>query len=82
VRTDGTHGGIRCGFYKVAADGGVRVLNTEEWRPRLGGSTTSYHHPIYYPMVDGRMFLRQQDGVYCWDARAKAGEGSRGNSAE
>jgi outer membrane protein assembly factor BamB len=73
VRRDGTHGGISCGFFKVAPDGAVRALNAEEWRPAPGGGTTSYHHPIYYPMVDGRMFLRQQDGVYCWDLRAKRG---------
>lgn len=70
VRVDGTHGGISCGFYKVSPDGGVKSLTGEgEWSPPVGGGTTSYHHPIYYPMVDGRMFLRQYDGIYCWDLR-------------
>jgi outer membrane protein assembly factor BamB len=67
VRIDGTHGGIGCGWYKVSGDGAVRLLG--EWSPPVGGGTTSYHHPIFYPMVDGRMFLRQYDGVYCWDLR-------------
>jgi len=71
VRADGTHGGIRCGFYKIAADGSVVALTAEEWNPPFGGGTTSYHHPIFYPLVDGRIFLRQQDGIYCWDVRAK-----------
>jgi len=71
VRTDGTHGGIRCGFYKISAAGSVVALTAEEWNPPFGGGTTSYHHPIFYPLVDGRIFLRQQDGIYCWDVRAK-----------
>jgi len=71
VREDGTHGGIRCGFYKVGADGSVVSFTAEPWKPPFGGGTTSYHHPIFYPLVDGRIFLRQQDGIYCWDVRAK-----------
>jgi outer membrane protein assembly factor BamB len=74
VRRDGTHGAIETCFYKVAADGAVTNLTPErDWRPPFGGATTSYHHPIMYPMVAGRMFLRQYDGIYCWDLRAAAG---------
>ncbi len=69
VREDGTHGGISCGFYKFAADGSVVAFTAEAWKPPFGGGTTSYHHPIFYPLVDGRIFLRQQDGIYCWDVR-------------
>lgn len=70
VRRDGTHGNMEFGFYKIAADGSVRGLNPDKpWIPPIGGTTTSYHHPIFYPLVDGRMFLRQENGVYCWDVR-------------
>lgn len=69
VRRDGTHGHIACGFYKVAPDGDVRSLTESGWSPPVGGHTTSYHHPLFYAMVDGRMFLRQYDGIYCWDLR-------------
>jgi outer membrane protein assembly factor BamB len=70
VRRDGTHGNMECGFYKVADDGSVRSLAGEgSWTPPIGGTTTSYHHPIFYPMVDGRVFFRQENGVYCWDLR-------------
>ena len=70
VRRDGTHGNMECGFYKIGEDGSVRSLNPNSpWVPPVGGTTTSYHHPIFYPMVDGRIFLRQENGVYCWDAR-------------
>ena len=70
VRRDGTHGNMECGLYKVAEDGTVRSLTGEAaWVPPIGGTTTSYHHPIFYPAVDGRIFFRQENGVYCWDLR-------------
>jgi hypothetical protein len=25
------------------------------------------YHPIHYPLVDGRMFMRRYDGIYCYD---------------
>ena len=39
------------------------------WAPPIGGGTTSYHHPLTYPLIDGRMYVRQRDGGYCWDMR-------------
>ncbi|GDY13524.1 hypothetical protein LBMAG53_24020 [Planctomycetota bacterium] len=69
VRVDGSLGGIPCGFYEIAADGSVVALNAEEWHPPFGGGTTSDHHPIFYPLVEGRIFMRQQDGIYRWDVR-------------
>lgn len=78
VRRDGTHGNIQTTFYRFSDDGKIACLNPDEpWTPHLGGTTTSYHHPIMYPLVDGRMFLRQYNGVYCWDLRHKAAAGSR-----
>jgi len=72
VRRDGTHGNLAGGFYKSTDDGRVRCLTGEgSWIPPVGGTTTSYHHPIYYPLVDGRIFFRQENGVYCWDLRRK-----------
>ena len=33
--------------------------------------TTSYNsQPIVYPIVDGRLFIRGGDGVYCYDLRS------------
>jgi len=76
VRIDGTHGRIRSGWYKIADDGSIKLLNkTDEegqvldWHPP-GAETTSYHNPLYYPAVDGRIFIRQEDGIYCYDLRA------------
>lgn len=70
VRQDGTHGDhAQFGFYKVHEDGTVRALTETDWKPPVGGATSSYHHPIFYPAVDGRVFLRQENGIYCWDLR-------------
>lgn len=72
VRQDGTHGEhAQFGFYKVAADGSVRSFIETDWKPPIGGATSSYHHPIFYPAADGRVFLRQENGIYCWDLRKK-----------
>ncbi len=72
VRRDGTHGNMECAFYKIGEDGSVRRLTGDKaWVPPIGGTTTSYHHPLFYPMVDGRIFFRQENGVYCWDLRVK-----------
>jgi len=77
VRRDGTHGGISCFFYHIDANGQAELItdyNEEknrfrEWHPWIGGGSTSYHHPVYYPIIDGRIFLRQRYGIYCWDMR-------------
>jgi outer membrane protein assembly factor BamB len=69
ARVDGTHGGIQCGFYKVSPEGRITTLTEKPWSPPVGDQTTSYHHPIFYPMAAGRLFMRQGDGIYCWDLR-------------
>jgi outer membrane protein assembly factor BamB len=31
---------------------------------------TAYaNHPVGYPLVDGRLFVRGHDGLYCYDLR-------------
>ncbi len=72
VRRDGTHGDIQFTFYRVADDGSVTNLNPEnQWRPPYGPGTTSYHHALMDPLIDGRVFIRQAGGVYCWDLRRR-----------
>jgi outer membrane protein assembly factor BamB len=40
-----------------------------EWS-QLHPQTTAYHHkPMMWPVVEGRMFMRGYDGVYCFDLR-------------
>ncbi len=70
VRVDGTHGGTQFFTYAIGDDG--RIAKTAPWEPADEGgraATTSYHHPIHYPLVDGRMFMRRYDGIYCYDLR-------------
>jgi outer membrane protein assembly factor BamB len=39
------------------------------WRP-WNTTTTAYNsQPIIYPVVDGRLFIRGGDGIYCYDLR-------------
>ncbi len=69
VRSDGTHGHVDVFFYRVTPSGEMVHLTEERaFRPR-GGGTSSYHHPIHYPLADGRVFLRMADGIYCYDLR-------------
>jgi outer membrane protein assembly factor BamB len=69
VRVDGTHGHSAFHFYRVAADGVITPLTAAAAFTPLGGGTSSRHHPIYYPLGDGRLFLRMADGIYCYDTR-------------
>jgi len=78
VRVDGTHGRIRSGWYHIGDDGSISLLNKVDpdrgvidWHPP-GPETTSYHNPLYYAIVDGRLFMRQENGVYCYDLRVSA----------
>jgi outer membrane protein assembly factor BamB len=68
VRVDGTHGSIQFGAYQVDAEGKMRALEPATWGPP-GPHTTSYHHPLLYPLAEGRMWVRQADGIYCYDLR-------------
>lgn len=71
TRIDGTHGGNAFVFYEVSPSG--KIVTKTPWAPpQYGGQThtTSYHHPIMYALADGRMYLRQYDGIYCYDLRA------------
>jgi hypothetical protein len=83
TRIDGSHGSIHCGFFWIGDDG--KIVRSAAWRHGRGWlddvnegrtvavradlHTTSYHHPLYYPMADGRLFVRGGDGIYCWDLR-------------
>ncbi len=71
VRRDGTHGQIEIALYRIGPDGKISTLTPpgQSWRPPYGGGTTSYHHALMYPLLAGRIYLRQADGVYCWDMR-------------
>ncbi|MFP4053345.1 MAG: hypothetical protein ACLFV7_05710 [Phycisphaerae bacterium] len=71
VRRDGTHGDIQIALYRLREQGQITKVTPGEtmWRPSFGGTTSSYHHMLMYPLLDGRIYLRQKQGVFCWDMR-------------
>ncbi|MCC5789987.1 MAG: PQQ-binding-like beta-propeller repeat protein [Opitutales bacterium] len=69
VQDDMTHGNIRLYLYKVNADGKIHPINPTEELPLTTAGTGSYHHPVMQPVVDGRIFIRQRDGIHAYDLR-------------
>jgi outer membrane protein assembly factor BamB len=61
---DSQHG--LTGFYGLSAAGKLAPL----WHPPHP-HTTTYHVPMSHAWVDGRLFVRGGDGVYCYDLRTK-----------
>lgn len=41
-----------------------------QWRPPHTWTTAYANQPIIYPLVDGRLFVRGLDAIYCYDLRA------------
>jgi outer membrane protein assembly factor BamB len=41
-----------------------------QWRPPHSWTTAYANQPIVYPLVDGRLFVRGLDAIYCYDLRA------------
>ena len=60
-------------FPSAQADGatkhavGVKI----PWRPPHTWTTAYANQPINYPVVDGRLFVRGLDAIYCYDLRAR-----------
>lgn len=40
-----------------------------QWLPPHSWTTAYANQPINYPLVDGRLFVRGLDAVYCYDLR-------------
>lgn len=61
---EGQHGTARLGFLD-------RQLNSlgSLWLPTNTDTTAYNSQPIVYPIVDGRLFVRGGDGIYCYDLR-------------
>jgi len=43
-----------------------------QWRPPHTWTTAYANQPIVYPLVDGRLFVRGLDAIYCYDLRARS----------
>jgi outer membrane protein assembly factor BamB len=81
LQPEGRHGGQS--FIMMDADPrNFRVLGTgtaertnhpgaAQWVPPHPHDTAYANHPVMYPVVDGRLFVRGGDGLYCYDLRAR-----------
>lgn len=81
LQPEGRHG--TQSFVMVNADPkDLRILGTGDttrgphpisglWFPPHTHTTAYANQPIVYPVVDGRIFIRGGDGVYCYDLRAR-----------
>jgi outer membrane protein assembly factor BamB len=59
-------------FPSSQADGASNVAAGAgyQWRPPHTWTTAYANQPINYPLVDGRLFVRGLDAIYCYDLRA------------
>jgi outer membrane protein assembly factor BamB len=64
---DGKHGVTDLRMIDVSGEKLV-ALDASWWSPP-NPNTTSYHTFMTYPIVDGRLFVRGGDAVYCYDLR-------------
>jgi outer membrane protein assembly factor BamB len=66
---DGSHGRSDMGVDDLAPDA---FGKTQRGWSQPHPQTTSYHNrAMTWPMVEGRIFMRGYDGVYCYDLRRK-----------
>jgi outer membrane protein assembly factor BamB len=61
---EGQHGTAQLGFL----DRNLKSLGSL-WLPTNTDTTAYNSQPVVYPIVDGRLFVRGGDGVYCYDLR-------------
>ena len=52
-----------------ASGGELKHAGADQWVPPHVPDTAYANHPVGYPLVDGRLFVRGHDGLYCYDLR-------------
>ena len=79
IQPEGRHGGQS--FFMLTGDPkDFRLLSAEtpaggkhalpgQWHPPHPHDTAYANQPVIYPVVDGRLFIRGHDGLYCYDLR-------------
>jgi outer membrane protein assembly factor BamB len=63
---EGQHGSQRLQW--LDAKGDHKPLSTR-WSPPNNSTTAYAVHSLGFPVVDGRLFVRGMDGIYCYDLR-------------
>lgn len=71
VDRDGSHSGTELTYYAADPKRGALKPLGKLWPPPHAHGT-SYHPACSHPYVDGRLFIRGGDGVYCYDLRKRA----------
>lgn len=67
---EGQHGHQSFLLYRLA-DGAGKLLG-DAWHPPNPSTTAYAGQPVVHPLVDGRLFVRGADGIYCYDLRKPA----------
>jgi outer membrane protein assembly factor BamB len=69
LTADGSHGANSFELVRLDADG---PKNCGTWSPPHHQTSAGDHFtPMVFPVVEGRIFIRGWDGVYCYDLRKK-----------
>jgi hypothetical protein len=70
MTADGSHGSNSFGLIRWDADG---PKDCGDWSPPHQQTSAGDHFtPMVFPVVEGRIFIRGWEGVYCYDLRKKA----------
>lgn len=70
VSPEGQHGSQHFIFYKRS--GNTWTMLTKQWTPPHPTTTAYNTQPLVHPVVDGRLFVRGGNGIYCYDLRKQA----------
>ncbi len=73
VDYDGSHSATELTYFSADARRGVLKQLGDAWPPPHPHGT-SYHPQHAYPYVDGRLFIRGADAIYCYDLRKLPGD--------
>ena len=69
VSPEGQHGRQSFLFYRRTTEGWDQLGG--EWKPPHPTTTAYNTQPLVHPVVDGRIFIRGVNGIYCYDLRKK-----------
>ena len=68
VRPDGAHGAIAVSMLGTTPET-FKVMGRAAWGPSIPHTSSYAHKQHTMPIVDGRMYFRGADGIYCYDLR-------------